>query len=98
MWRDIERLCARCKAPFQRPAVFPKHSLLALRLAFAAAREPWVGDFVRDVFYLSFALDVDIAGADAMAAALTPYVADAAGFIERAMRDEAKAAFKAQTE
>src|ERR1700691_2135728 len=33
MWRDVERICAALKLPFQRPEPFPQSSLLAARVA-----------------------------------------------------------------
>jgi 2-hydroxychromene-2-carboxylate isomerase len=98
LWRDIERLCARKGAPFRRPSVFPRNPLLALRMAFAAAGEPWEGDFIRAVFHAHFALDADIAEADVLAGCLAPHVAEPLAFIATATTDRAKAAFRAQTE
>jgi 2-hydroxychromene-2-carboxylate isomerase len=33
MWRDMERICAKLGLPFERPSVFPQHSLLGARIA-----------------------------------------------------------------
>ena len=39
MWRDIERLCLKHALPFRKPSSFPRHSVLAARVASAAAGE-----------------------------------------------------------
>src|SRR5690606_30797238 len=41
MWRDVERVCAATGLPFTRPAVFPRNSLLAARVALIAGDEGW---------------------------------------------------------
>ena len=63
MWRDLERLCAEYGLPVRRPSVFPRNSLLAARVACAAADQPWLPDFVRAVYRANFAEDRNIADA-----------------------------------
>ncbi|MDX1648596.1 MAG: DsbA family protein, partial [Myxococcota bacterium] len=41
MWRDLERLCEGYALPFQRPSAFPRHSLVAARVATVAEAEGW---------------------------------------------------------
>jgi 2-hydroxychromene-2-carboxylate isomerase len=60
MWRDLERLCAREGLAWRRPSAFPRRSLLAARVACAAAAEPWLPALVRGVFRANFAEDRDI--------------------------------------
>ena len=64
MWRDMERLCAAHGLRFRVPSVFPRNGLLAARIATAAEREPWLPDFVRNVFEANFADDRDISDPD----------------------------------
>src|SRR5215468_2676426 len=56
MWRDLERLCAA----FARPTKFPRNGLVAARVVCAAAKEPWLPDFVRAVYRANFADDREI--------------------------------------
>src|ERR1700716_2237740 len=60
MWRDLERLCARHGLQWRKPNVFPRHSVLAARVACAAAGEPWEGAFMRAAFRANFVEDQDI--------------------------------------
>src|SRR5262245_28789214 len=50
MWRDLERLCADLRVPFQRPDPFPQNSLLAARVATAGEGAAWHDAFCRAVF------------------------------------------------
>src|SRR5215472_6854296 len=50
MWRDLERICARAGLPLRRPTQFPRNSLLAARVACAAADAAWLPGFVRAVY------------------------------------------------
>lgn len=51
MWRDLERLCGKFGQPFRRPAVFPRNSTLAARVASSIVDEPWAGEFIRRVLW-----------------------------------------------
>ena len=55
MWRDMERLCAKYGLPWKRPAVFPRNTLLPMRVATVAAGEAWAGEFCRAVMLRHFA-------------------------------------------
>src|SRR5262249_29299429 len=61
MWRDLERLCEKHGIPWRKPSVFPRHSLLAARVALALGAA--AGPFVRALFHANFAEDKDIADA-----------------------------------
>ena len=60
MLRDIERRCAAYGIPFRRPTQFPRHSLLAARVACGASGQPWMPEFARRVFTANFGEDRDI--------------------------------------
>jgi 2-hydroxychromene-2-carboxylate isomerase len=60
MWRDLERVCQAEMLPFRRPSVFPRRSLLALRLALVGARRGWIANYSRAVFAANFGQDRDI--------------------------------------
>jgi 2-hydroxychromene-2-carboxylate isomerase len=88
MWRDLERLCAKYNLKWQKPTVFPRHSVLAARVCCA---DP-IGDVVRAVFRANFADDVDIADP----AVLSKIVG--AERVERASSPEVKLRLRANTE
>lgn len=63
MWRDMERECACYGLPWRRPSVFPRHSLLAARVALAldTLAPDMLPTYSRAVFAANFATDQDIA-------------------------------------
>jgi 2-hydroxychromene-2-carboxylate isomerase len=60
MWRDLERICEALALPFARPSQFPRNGLQAARLACWFSEEPWLPEFVRQVYLANFAHDLDI--------------------------------------
>ncbi len=94
MWRDMERLCEKYSLAFKRPTGFPRNGLLAARVAIAADRQPWLGDFVRKVYEANFACDRDISDPDV----LSDWIEDADVWLERAATAENKTRLREQTE
>jgi len=90
MWRDLERLCEKYALPWRRPTVFPRHSVLAARVALAAG--PTIAAVTRKIFAASFAEDLDIADA----AVLRRAVEAAGGDPDRALALAQSAEIKAQ--
>jgi 2-hydroxychromene-2-carboxylate isomerase len=102
MWRDMERLCAELDAPFKKPSLFPRGSLLATRIAVACAHaelgaQDFVLAFSRRVYRANFAEDRAIGEPSVVAEILTELGEDAHGWIARAEMPEVKEALKAQT-
>ncbi len=98
MWRDLERACVRHGLPFQRPTIFPQHSLLAARTACVAKRESWLPEFVRAVYRANFAGGDDISRPETVAACLRSAGQDPAAWLARAQAPENKALLRAQTD
>jgi 2-hydroxychromene-2-carboxylate isomerase len=98
MWRDLERLCAREQLPFRRPSRFPRHGLLAARIALVASDEGWCGDFTRAVFRANFAEDREISSEETIAEVLRSLDRDPATVLPHALAAENKDALKLQTE
>ena len=97
MWRDIERLCARHGLPFRRPSVFPRHSVLAARVACAGEGQAWLPAFVRAVFVANFAEDRDIADR-AVIRSLLESVDEDTSALDRAETPEVKAKLRENTD
>jgi 2-hydroxychromene-2-carboxylate isomerase len=97
MWRDLERTCAARGIPFRRPSQFPRNGLLAARIACVHQDEPWLPEFVRQVYLANFAHDRDIAE-PAVIAAILEALDQPPGVREAGDSAEAKAALRAQTE
>lgn len=98
MWRDLERICARCDLPLRRPAQFPRNGLLAARVAFVGAARPWGPPFVRAVYHANFAQDLDIADRAVLAAALRRLGQDVDLVLVAAQTAATKDALRRQTD
>ncbi|HPE72615.1 MAG TPA: 2-hydroxychromene-2-carboxylate isomerase [Candidatus Competibacter sp.] len=98
MWRDLERICGDLALPFRRPSQFPRHSVLAARVACRFADEPWLPAFVRAVFQANFADDQDISQPAVLERCLAPLDLPGNTVLEEAQSPASKAALRAQTE
>ena len=97
MWRDLKRVCASLDLPLRRPSQFPRNGLLAARLACWFHSEPWLPEFVRQIYLANFAHDRDIADA-AVVASVFQAVGQPARALEVAQLPEAKARLRRETE
>lgn len=98
MWRDLERVCAALGLPLVRPSVFPRNGLRAARVACAHEDEPWLPDFVREVYSASFAHDRDPADTGVLAGILDGLGQPAEAVLGRAGSDESKAKLRLRTQ
>jgi len=98
MWRDLERLCAKCALPWRKPSVFPRNSLLAARVACALSGTQREADAVRAIFRANFADDRDISDPHVLAAVLAGVGVAADDVLARAGSVETKQKLRAQTE
>ena len=97
MWRDLERVCTALGLPLRRPSQFPRNGLLAARLACCFRSEPWLPEFVRQIYLANFAQDRDISDRSVVEAVLAA-VGQPASLLEMADSAEAKARLRAETE
>jgi len=97
MWRDLQRVCDGLGMPFRKPSVFPRNGLLAGRLACLFSEEPWLPEFVRQIFRANFAHDCDISRPDVVKSVLET-IGQPASLIDAGRSPEAKAKFHTATE
>jgi 2-hydroxychromene-2-carboxylate isomerase len=97
MWRDMARQCDKYGLPWRQPSEFPRHSLLPVRVALYGERQPWIAEFCRRVMLRNFSADLDINGADSVAAVLAQLGLDAAAIIAAAQADANKLRLKERT-
>ena len=97
MWRDLERICTALGLPLRRPSEFPRSGLLAARVACYFQTEPWLPEFVRQVYLANFAHDRDIADPTVIGAILTA-LDQPPSALAVAESPEVKAKLRAQTE
>ncbi|MCC7252452.1 2-hydroxychromene-2-carboxylate isomerase [Hyphomicrobium sp.] len=98
MWRDLARICTELSLPLVRPEPFPQNSLLAARVAVAAADEAWLGDYCVQVFREAFAHGRPIADAGIIQSVVERFATDALRFLELAQTAEIKERLRAETE
>ena len=97
MWRDLERICEQQDLVLRRPSQFPRNGLLAARLGCFFACEPWLPEFVRQVYLANFAEDSDISDRGVLETILRA-LGQSAGLLDKAQSPEAKARLRSQTE
>ena len=95
MWRDVEREAGYLGLAWRRPSAFPRHSVLAARVALVAIEDGTVEPFARDAFTAHFAHDQDLARDDVIDALLG---ADAARIRARAASPEIKQRLHAEVD
>ena len=98
VWKDMERQCRKHGLPWQRPTVFPRSSLLPLRVALVGAEQPWIGAYCRRIMSLNFAEDREIDAPNLLAEVLTQLSLPAQTILGEAQSDANKLALRQQTE
>lgn len=98
MWRDVERLCEGYGLPFRRPSAFPRHSLLAARVATVAEAEGWCEPWCDAVMRAEFGEDRDIAESAVLSDLLEGLGQAPGRVLEAAASPEVKARLRARIE
>jgi 2-hydroxychromene-2-carboxylate isomerase len=98
MWRDVPRRAARSGATFRQPSRFPRHSVLASRVALVALDEGWGEDCVRASFAAEFEADADIADRAVMAGIVAALGRDGTAVLSRATSQPIKDALRVSTD
>lgn len=98
MWRDVERRSEALGVPFRKPSAFPRNSLLAARVAFAAKREAWMPEFAKAVFRANFAEDEDVSEEAVIGGVLSSLGQPSEAWIENSQTPENKEGLRKQTE
>jgi 2-hydroxychromene-2-carboxylate isomerase len=97
MWRDLERLCESLAIPFRKPSVFPRNSVRVARLACLFSEEPWLPEFVRQMFLANFAHDRDISD-PAVVASVLEIVGQRPSLVTLAQSNEAREKLRTATD
>jgi 2-hydroxychromene-2-carboxylate isomerase len=98
MWRDVPRRAARRGVAFRQPSRFPRHSVLASRVALVALEEGWGEDCVRATYRAEFGGDADISDPGVMAGIVARLGRDGAAVVARAQTQPVKDALRANTD
>ncbi|HET9624150.1 MAG TPA: 2-hydroxychromene-2-carboxylate isomerase [Kofleriaceae bacterium] len=61
MWRDVEREAAAAGLAWRRPSAFPRHTVLAARVALLGVTRAWGPAFIRAALRANFVDDRDLA-------------------------------------
>jgi len=95
MWRDLERLCAKYGLPWRKPSVFPRHSVLAARVASCCGER--IAAVSTAIFRANFAEDRDIADPAVLRELVDSAGGDGARALELAQTPEVKASLRETT-
>jgi len=97
MWRDLERNCELYGLPWRKPSVFPRLTVLSMRIALVGAEEPWMAAFCREVMTAAFARDEDITSEEVLRPILTNLGLHASEVLEKALSEPNKLRLREQT-
>lgn len=98
VWQDMHRECQKYGLPWQKPSTFPRHSVLATRVAMLGTGQDWMPEFCRRVMTLNFGEDKDIATENDLRPVLEDLGLDAPDIFARAQSEGNRAALRRQTE
>ena len=98
VWRDMARLCEKYGIPWKKPTTFPRLGVLPLRVVLIGQKEPWVGEFARQVMLLNFSADQDINSKEGIAGILDSMGLPTEQIIATAQSEPIKQRLREQTE
>lgn len=98
VWRDMHRRAERFGLPFVEPTVFPRRTLLPMRIATLASGSSWIGEFCRLSMLAHFGANRDIDTYEAMAEILDHLELQSTRLIADAESDTNKALLRRRTE
>jgi 2-hydroxychromene-2-carboxylate isomerase len=96
--RDVARRGRRYGFDVRFPSTFPRHTVLASRVALVALSEGWGEDYSQALYRAEFQEDRDVALAEVVGAVIAAQGQDAGRVLGLAETPEVKAALRAQTE
>jgi 2-hydroxychromene-2-carboxylate isomerase len=96
--RDVARRGRRHGFDVRFPSTFPRHTVLASRVALVALSEGWGEAYSEALYRAEFQEDRDVASADVVGALVAGLGQDAARVLSAAETPEVKGALRAQTE
>ena len=98
MWRDVERTAEALGRPFRRPSVFPRNTILALRVALVGVSRGWGSAFVKAALRANFEDDRDIAATAVIDELLAGLALDGPALREEAESPAWRPRLRAETE
>jgi 2-hydroxychromene-2-carboxylate isomerase len=98
MWRDVAREAAELGLAFRRPSQFPRHTILAARVALVGVARGWGPRFMRAALAANFAGDRDLAAPEVIDELLGELGVDGAAVRAEAEGPAHRPALRAATE
>jgi len=98
VWQDMPRECVKYALPWRQPTEFPRHSVLAARVALLAENQPWLVPFCERIMLRNFAEDRSIATEADVAEVLQALALDPAPILAAAQTDGNKLRLRERTE
>jgi len=97
VWQDMPRECAKYGLQWRQPTEFPRHSVLAARVALVGEGQPWLVPFCERVMLRNFAEDRGISTEADVAEVLQALGVEAAPVLLAAQTDENKLRLRERT-
>jgi 2-hydroxychromene-2-carboxylate isomerase len=98
VWRDMERQCRKYGLPWRKPSVFPRNTVLPIRVALHGADAPWGPAFVREMMLRAWERDEDVSTPETVASALASIALPPASVLAEAQSRENRPRLRAQVE
>lgn len=98
VWQDMRRQSDKHGLAWARPSVFPRRSILPLRVALIGADQAWMGAYCRAVMSLNFEQDAEIDDVDTLSAVLADLGLPHRQIIEQAVSEPNKNRLRDQTQ
>ena len=98
VWRDMERQCRKYGLAWRKPSVFPRNTVLPIRVALHGASASWGPAFVREMMLRAWERDEDVSTLGSVTSALESIQLPAASVLAEAQSAESKPRLRAQIE
>jgi 2-hydroxychromene-2-carboxylate isomerase len=98
MWKDLPRQCRKYGLPWKRPSVFPRNTVLPVRVALHGAHQSWGPAFAKEMMLRNWERDEDISGEASVRSALESVGLPAASVLAEAQAPQNKPRLRAQVE
>ncbi|MGR2738499.1 2-hydroxychromene-2-carboxylate isomerase [Billgrantia sp. Q4P2] len=94
---DMIRQCQKYGIPFSWPSVFPRNTVLPMRVAVYGQEEPWLFNFCKKIMILNFAEDKNVEDENTVYDVLKELKLPATNILEKAISNSGKTNLREQT-
>ena len=98
VWKDMERQARKYGVPWKKPSVFPRNTVVPIRVALLGAERPWGPAFYRAMMLRNWAEDRDVSSAESVGEVLDALGLPAASLLAEAQDPANRPRLRAQVE